>query len=547
MENYVIGIDYGTDSCRAVITDTKDGKELASEVFYYPRWKQGLYCEPQKFQYRQHPLDYTEGLVNTVNACVKKVPENVRLNIRGLSIDTTGSTPVAVDKDGTPLSLLPEFAENPNAMFILWKDHTATKEADEINAAASRSAVDYTKYIGGIYSSEWFFAKILHTLREDEAVREKAYSWVEHCDWLTNMLAGTEKPEKLMRSRCAAGHKAMWNAEFNGLPPESFFLDIDPLLAGLRERLFEETYPSDKAIGTITKEWADKLNLPENVKVGVGAFDCHMGAVGGNICEGAIVKVMGTSTCDIIVESPEKMQGVLVGGICGQVDGSVIPGMIGMEAGQSAFGDVYAWFKRLISWPLSLIPSEKINEAEIAAISDSILYELEKQAVLIDPRENELLSVDWQNGRRTPYANQNLKGAITGLTLSSDAPRIYRSLLEATAFGSKAIIDRFTESGINITHAIAIGGVAKKSPLNMQICADVFNMPVKVCKSEQAVALGASIFAAVAGGVYATVEEAQKNMAGETERTYYPNPEMVEVYKPMYQKYLKLGKFIENE
>ncbi|MGL6174736.1 MAG: ribulokinase, partial [Cellulosilyticaceae bacterium] len=338
-ERYVIGIDYGSDSCRGVIISTVDGRELASKVFYYPRWKKGLYCDPNRAQFRQHPLDYIEGLKDVVQDIVKQVTRTIVNQIVGISIDTTGSTPCAVNEKGIPLALLPEFEDNPNGMFILWKDHTAVKEAEEITRTAKTwGGVDYTKYIGGIYSSEWFWAKILHTLRVDERVRKSAYSWVEHCDWIPALLTGNENPLAMKRSRCAAGHKGMWHKEFKGLPSEDFLNQIDPLLGGLRERLYEETYTSDNVAGVMTDEWAEILGLPQGIKVGIGAFDCHMGAVGGNIKPKALVKVMGTSTCDVMMEEMSVMGETLVEGICGQVDGSVITGMLGMEAGQSAFG-----------------------------------------------------------------------------------------------------------------------------------------------------------------------------------------------------------------
>lgn len=542
MEKFVIGVDFGSDSCRGVITNTEDGKELASEVFVYPRWKEGLYCDASISQFRQHPLDYIEGLKHVIKESVKKVDPYVVENIVGISVDTTASTPCAVDRDGTPLALLPEFKDNPNAMFILWKDHTAVQEAALINKKAKNwPGVDFTKYVGGIYSSEWFFAKILKVLRTDEKVREKAYSFVEHCDWIPALLTGNKNPEALYRSRCVAGHKAMWNKEFDGLPSEEFLTSVDPLFKGLRNRLYKETYTSDVAAGVLTKEWASELGLPEGIKVGVGAIDCHMGAVGGNIRPKALIKVMGTSTCDIMVADNKQMENVLVKGICGQVDGSVIPGMIGMEAGQAAYGDIYAWYKRLLAWPLKLVPKEYREQAE-----DKMLYELEKEAQLVDPRISGILAIDWMNGRRTPDANLNLRGAITGLNLGSDAPKIYRALIEATAYGSRAIIERFRKEGIEINEVIAIGGVAKKSPLNMQITANVLGMPIKVAQAEQAVALGASIFAAVVGGVYKTVEEAQAKMATKIEREYYPQPDQVMMYDDLYKKYLKVGQFIEN-
>jgi L-ribulokinase len=542
-KKYVIGIDYGSDSCRGVITDTENGKELASEVFYYPRWKEGLYCDAAGSQFRQHPLDYIEGLKTVVKATLAAVGSEVAKNIVGLSVDTTGSTPCAVNEEGTPLALLEEYKDNPNAMFILWKDHTAVKEADEINHLAKTwGGEDYTKYIGGVYSSEWFFAKILHTLRKDEVIAKAAYSWVEHCDWIPALLTGVSCAKDIKRSRCAAGHKAMWHESFEGLPSESFFTKLDPLLGGLRERLFEKTYTANESAGKISQQWAKELGLPEEVQIGIGAFDCHMGAVGGNIRPKALVKVMGTSTCDILIEEMEIMQDKLVAGICGQVDGSVINGMLGMEAGQSAFGDVYAWYKKLLSWPLKFVPAHEREEVEA-----KMLYELEKEATHVNPSISGVLAIDWMNGRRTPYANQNLKGAITGIHLGTDAPKVYRSLIEATAYGARAIVECFRKGGAEINEVIAIGGVAKKSPLNMQIVANVLNMPIHVVASEQAVALGASIFAAVVGGVYDSVNAAQQKMASPVEKVYYPQPNMVEVYNTLYKKYEEMGTFIEEK
>lgn len=541
-KKYVIGIDYGSDSCRGVIVDTTNGAELASHVFYYPRWQKGLYCNADKFQFRQHPLDYIEGLKAVIVNTVEKVGTEVTKNIVGISVDTTGSTPCAINKEGTPLALLPEFAENPNAMFILWKDHTAVREAAEItNYAKTWGGTDYTQYIGGVYSSEWFWAKLLKVIRDDEAVREAAYSWVEHCDWIPALLTGVKDAKAIKRGRCAAGHKVMWHEAYNGLPSEEFFKGIDPLLEGMRDRMFEETYTADEVAGILTKEWAKTLGLPEGVKVGCGAFDCHMGAVGGNIRPKALVKVMGTSTCDILMEDMEIMKDILVEGICGQVDGSVIKGMLGMEAGQSAFGDVYAWYKKLLAWPLKHVP-----EVQRAEIEKKILYELEKEASEVDPVESGVIAIDWMNGRRTPYANQNLKGAILGISLGTDAAKIYRALIEATAYGARAIVEQFRKCGAEINEVIAIGGVAKKSPLNMQIVANVLGMPINVAQAEQAVALGAAIFASVVGGVYETVEEAQAHMASPTEKVYLPEPKMVKVYNKLYQEYAEIGGFIER-
>lgn len=540
-KNYVIGLDYGTDSVRALIVDTSSGEEAATSVQHYSRWKDGKYCDPANNQFRQHPLDYIEGLEATITESLRQAPPGTAEHVRGIAIDTTGSTPVAVDRDGTPLGLLPEFAENPNALFVLWKDHTAVKEADEINETArSWGGTDFTMYEGGIYSSEWFWAKILHVLREDTAVRDAAFSWVEHCDWITALLTGNTDPLTIKRSRCAAGHKAMWHESWGGLPPEEFLIKLDPVLSGIRERLFTDTYTSDTAAGTLSGEWASRLGLPAGIPVGVGAFDAHMGAVGGGIRPYMLSKVIGTSTCDMLVAPMEEMEGKLIRGICGQVDGSIIPGMLGMEAGQSAFGDIYAWFKNVLMWPFESLGGNADS------ISDRIIPELSRAAEKIPVDENGIVAVDWMNGRRTPDANQNLKGVVSGLNLGSSAPAIFRSLVEATAFGAKKIVDRFESEGVPIKGIIALGGVAKKSPFVMQVLADVLNRPIEVARSEQACALGAAMFAATAAGVYETVGDALETMESGFETEYIPDPANAEKYEVLYKKYSHLGTFIEQ-
>ena len=550
---YVIGLDYGSDSARAVIVNAETGEELASSVKYYPRWMEGKYCVPTANQYRQHPLDYIEGLEYTVKTALSKCPEGTAEKVVGIAFDTTGSTPVFTDKNGTPLSLLPEFAENPNAMFVLWKDHTAIKEAQEINDLAAKWDIDYTSYEGGIYSSEWFWAKALHVLRVDEKVRNAAYSIVEHCDWLPGLITDKTDPSIICRSRCASGHKAMWLEKWGGLPSEEFLTALDPLLAGYRDRLYTDTCPSDKKVGYLTEEWAARLGLTTNVAVAVGAFDCHMGAVGAEVKPGALVRVIGTSTCDIMVASYEEMGHKLIPGICGQVDGSVIPGMIGLEAGQSAFGDVYAWFKQVLAWPIeNIIAKSTLIDAEtrqklIEESLDQIIPALSVEAAKVPVSESTVLATDWMNGRRTPDANQLVKGTITGLNLGSSAPLIFRALVEATAYGSKAIVDRFIENGVEIKEIIGIGGIALKSPFVMQTLADVLNMPIKVAKAEQACAFGTSMFAAVVAGIYDKVEDAQAAMGMGFASEYFPNKENVELYSEMYKDYLKLGAFTEKE
>lgn len=551
-EKYVIGIDYGTDSVRSVVVSTGDGKTMGSSVYEYPRWKKGLYCNPAENRFRQHPLDYIEGLENSVKEALSEVSQDVRKNIVGITIDTTGSTPVAVDKAGIPLSLKPGFENDPDAMFVLWKDHTAVKEAAEINdLARSWGGIDFTKFEGGIYSSEWFWAKVLHVLRTGGKVRKEAWSWVEHCDWIPALLTGNTDPLTLKRSRCAAGHKAMWHEAFKGLPDEKFLVRLDPVLKGLKERLFSETYTCETVAGNLSPEWAERLGLATDVKVGAGAFDAHLGAVGGEISPFHLVKVMGTSTCDMMITSPKELGDKLVPGICGQVDGSIVPGMIGLEAGQSAFGDIYAWFGKLLMWPVTEIISKMnwLDEAVRNKIeqetSDKIISELSRQAESLSVEETGIIALDWMNGRRTPDANQELKGVIAGLSLGSDAPRIFKALVEATAFGSRMINERFISEGIRIDGVIAIGGVAKKNPFVMQIVADVLNMPISVAKSDQTCALGSAMAASVMAGVHKDFAAAQKAMGGGFEREYKPDSMRAAKYDALYSKYRKLGEFVE--
>jgi L-ribulokinase len=541
---FVIGVDYGTDSVRAVLVNAANGNEIISSIFHYPRWKEGLYSNPSLNQFRQHPLDYIEGLEMTVKDCLAQAGKNVAEKIKAIAIDTTGSTPVAVNKTGTPLALLPEFENNPNAMFVLWKDHTATKEAAEINEQAEKFPINYLQYVGGIYSSEWFWAKLLHLLREDETVRSHCYSFVEHCDWIPFLLTGGTDVHQMKRSVCSAGHKALWAAEYGGLPPNDFFISIDPLLNGYTSGLFTQTFTADKPAGNLSKNWAEKLGLSVDVRVGVGAFDAHMGAVGGQIEPYHLSKVMGTSTCDMLVAPQNEIEGKLIKGICGQVPGSIIPGMIGMEAGQSAFGDVYAWFKKLLSWPTDhLVADDKIKKE----LPDKIIAALSAEAAKLPLHSRDELAVDWLNGRRTPDANQLLKAAIINLSLASDAPRIFKALVEATCFGAKAIVDRFNEQGVPVKGLIGLGGVTKKSPYIMQVMADVMNMPIRIHKSEQTCAAGAAMFAATAAGLYEKVEDAMSAMGQGFDTTYHPNAENTKLYKERFKKYSALGSFIEHE
>lgn len=525
-QGYVIGVDYGTDSVRAVILDTANGMELTSSVYYYPRWKKGAYCDPAKNQFRQHPLDYIEGLENTIRECLSKAGDKVQKNIKGISVDTTGSTPVVTDKHGVPLALLPGFEENPNAMFVLWKDHTSVREAAWINEVAATFPVNYLQYVGGIYSSEWFWAKWLHLLRQDDSIRQHGYSLVEHCDWIPFVLTGGKDIREMKRSVCAAGHKALWSPDWNGLPPNEFFMAIDPLLDGCRDRLYEKTFASDQQAGTLSKEWAARLGLSTDVIVGVGAFDAHMGAVGGQIEPYYLSRVMGTSTCDMLVAPAADVKDVLVKGICGQVTGSIIPGMMGMEAGQSAFGDLYAWFSKLVNRSID---------------------ELSTEAAALPLSDDDVLALDWINGRRTPDANQELKAAITGLNLGTTAADIFRALVEASCFGARAIIERFQSESVPVKGLIGLGGVAKKSPYVMQQLANITGMPIRIHQSEQTCAAGAGMFAAVAAGIYPTVDKAMEKMGRGFEKTYTPDPSLTTFYDKRYARYKSLGDFTSGK
>ncbi len=533
----VMGIDFGTDSVRTIVVNALTGEIYGQAVQTYPRWEKGLYCIPGKNQFRQHPFDYIEGLERSVQKALANAGADSGRHIRGISIDTTGSTPCAIDREGTPLALKPDFQEDPDAMFILWKDHTAVQESEEINNHAKTwGGTDYTRFSGGNYSPEWFWAKILHTLRKNKRIRESAYSWIEQSDWIPFMLTDGKDADKIFRSRCTAGHKAMWNEEWEGLPSERFLTTLDSLLAGLRNRLYNETYTVDTPIGKISKHWSDRLGINPDAVIGAGALDAHIGAVGGGITPGTMIKVMGTSTCDMIITEKKTNENTPIAGISGQVNGSIIPGYTGFEAGQSAFGDIYAWFRDLLSWAAKDLPDFN---------PDLILPKLEKEAEKL-PADSRIIALDWFNGRRTPDGNPFVTGAIAGLRLGDSAPAVYRALVEATAFGSKAILDRFTENNIRINRITAVGGIAKKSSFVMQILSDILNREIRVLDSEQTVAAGAAMCASVVCGIHPDIPSAQKTMKPVVQKEYIPDPVHTEFYKKQYKKYLHLGQMVET-
>ena len=535
MKKYALGLDFGTNSCRSLIVDLEEGIELASYVFNYPSGSEGILLDPKDPNVaRQNPQDYHESLMVSVKEAIslarKKDPEFSPENIIGIGVDTTGSSPMPVDEEGTPLGLLPEFNENLNAMVWLWKDHSSYAEAAQITAQASKTRHQFLAKVGGTYSSEWFWSKILHCKNTTPEVFQAAHSFVEFCDYIPALLAGDTRPDRIIRSVCAAGHKAMYNEEWGGLPDKEFLSSVDLELGKLRDRLYEKAVPSDRLAGHLSQEWAEKLGLQPGIAVAVGAFDAHMGAVGAGVKEGTLVKILGTSTCDIMV-FPKQKSLADIPGVCGIVDGSVLPDYYGIEAGQSAVGDIFLWFvNHLVPDKYGKTPDEKFKGLEVEAAKQK-------------PGEHGLLALDWNNGNRTILVDVRLSGLLIGQTLHTQAHEIYRALIEATAFGALTIINRIEEYGVGVEEIVNCGGLAAKNPFLMQIYADITGRPMKVSRSEQTCALGAAIFGAVAAGKekggFPSVEEAQNVLTGIKE-THQPNPENHQVYKELFRLYSQL-------
>ncbi|MGB2869714.1 MAG: ribulokinase [Bacteroidota bacterium] len=532
---FVLGLDFGTNSCRSLLVDVTNGEEISSYVFPYPSGKEGVIedsADPHLA--RQNPADYLLGIEVSIRETLEKarsVDKNFNSsNVVGIGVDTTGSSPMPVDSDGQPVCSNPKFKNNPAAMVWLWKDHSGYAEAAQITETAARIRPQYLAKIGGVYSSEWFWSKILHCKNTSPDVFQATDSFVEICDWITAVLTGELSLGMIKRGVCAAGHKAMFSKSWGGLPDVEFLEALSPGLGSLRSRLYENAYTAGERAGHLSTAWAKKLGLSENVSISVGAFDAHMGAVGAGISKGTLVKILGTSTCDIMIW-PNNRPLEDIPGVCGIVDGSVMQGYYGIEAGQSAVGDIFQWFVN------TLTPDS------FGKTTEEKFRNLEAAASKLVPGESGLLALDWNNGNRTILVDVRLSGLLVGQTLQTTPPEIYRALVEATAFGALAIIDRIEDYGVTIEQVVNCGGLASKSPMLMQIYADITGRPMKVSRSDQTPALGASMFGAVAAGKgaggYDSIEAAMKVMTG-TGKEYHPDARNHATYKKLYGLYRRL-------
>ncbi len=531
MPRYTIGLDYGTNSVRAVVVDTHTGREVGLGVWTYEHGTDGVLLSRDPDLARQHPADYLKGAEVTIKQALKDAGENRKSfrpdQVIGIGVDTTGSTPLPVDRSGQPLALKKRFAKNLNAMAWLWKDHTATDEAAEITALARKHRPEYLAKCGGTYSAEWFFAKILHCLRTAPAVFDAAASWVEIADWIPAALTGTADPSQLTRGICAAGHKAMYHEDWGGYPDEKFLRKLDRKLADLRPALAAAARNVGQAVGGLTEDWARRTGLQPGIPVAVGAFDAHLGAIGAGISAGTMVKIIGTSTCDLMV-APLKRDLPDIPGLCGIVPESVLPGYFGLEAGQSAVGDIFKWFVEYVQ------PGGSAGSHE----------QLTKEAAKLLPGESGLLALDWNNGNRTILVDQKLTGLLVGQTLYTSPGAIYRALIEATAFGALRIIHRLEEYGVKVRQIVNCGGIAEKNPLVMQIYADVTGRPMKISRSSQTCALGAAMSAAVVAGARAgghrSFAAARKAMTGLKKKVYTPDKTAHAIYRQLYELYCDL-------
>jgi L-ribulokinase len=527
---FTLGIDFGTNSVRAVVVDCSNGREISSCVVDYPSGKRGLLLDPRDPNLaRQYPGDYFYGLEKSVKGALhaaSAVDGFSREKVIGIGVDTTGSSPLPVDQHNTPIGITPKFKDNLSAQCWLWKDHTGYAEAARITELAAKHRPQFIGKCGNTYSSEWFWSKIWHCLKSAPEVFDAAYSWVELADFIPSILAGVTDPLKVKRGVCPAGHKALYADDWGGLPDKEFLALLDPKLADLRDRLYDRAWDATTAAGTLSVEWAEKLGLPKGIPVAIGEFDVHYGAIAGGVGEGVLVKVIGTSTCDCCVVKLDK-QLKDIPGICGIVKGAILPGYYGIEAGQSAVGDIFNWW------------------VEVVCEGDAKLHsKLTDEAAVLRPGQSGLLALDWNNGNRTILVDPRLSGLIIGQTLHTTRAEIYRALIEATAFGAGMIIERIREYGVPIEKVVCCGGVAEKNALLMQIYADVTGCTMYIAGSEQTCALGSAISAAVlagpAKGGYADFSTAQKAMTSLKPIQYEPVAKNQQVYQQLFGLYRQL-------
>lgn len=525
-DQFTIGIDYGTNSVRALVVRCRDGKEFGSSVFNYPSGAQGILLDSKDFHLaRQHPGDYLVGLEKSVCGALVEAKKRKGFStdsVIGLGVDTTGSSPIPVDAQNRALAQNAKWRNNLHAQCWLWKDHTSWQEAAEITKLASKHRPEFIAKCGNTYSSEWWWSKIWRCLKVAPQVFDAAYSWVELADWIPSVLAGITDPREVKRGICAAGHKALFSDEWGGLPDKKFLSLLDPKLASLRDRLYDKAHDATTAAGSLCDAWARKLGLPVGIPIAIGEFDVHYGAIACGVSEGTLVKVIGTSTCDCAVV-PMSKKVADIPGICGIVPGAILPGFFGVEAGQSAVGDIFKWWVE-----------------GICGGDTSLHSTLTKEAAKLKPGQSGLLALDWHNGNRTILVNPLLSGLMVGQTLHTTRAEIYRSLIEATAFGARAIIGRIREYGVPVRRIICAGGIAEKNPLLMQIYADVTGCTIHVAGSSQACALGSAISAAVLAGAHKNFQKAQKAMVTLAPKSYRPNAAAQKTYNKLYALYLQL-------
>lgn len=549
---YVIGLDYGTDSVRAVLVNAKNGENITTSIYSYPRWQSGRYCKPDSFQFRHHPLDYVEGAEHTIRDIVDRYPSEVA-QVKAISVDTTASTPCLVDEHLVPLSLKERYKDNPDAMFVLWKDHTAEVESQEINRLCKAAKVNYARHTGNYYSAECFWSKVLHLVRNNKDLDRDTFTAIELCDWIPAILAGVGDIRSHKVSHCAAGSKHLWSEEWGGFPPTEFFEALHPSLVKIVENMNSTNYTADQAVGTLSEHWAKRLGLSTDVVIGVGNIDSHSGAVGAGVSQGSVVLNIGTSACYMAVMPTDKFGTQMIDGVFGQVNSSIVPGMVGFELGLSAFGDVYAWLKRLLCYTLKETMADtpfldaRTKNKILKRAEETAIGRLSKDAEKLKIKFESPVATDWLNGRRSPNPDSSLTGTISGISLATSAPEIYYALVEATAFATKAAIDHMRNNGIEVNKLIGVGGVSQKSPFVMQTLANVLQECIYVTDVQQAGAMGAACYAATTAGIYSSIFEAQKSMCNPKYTVYTPDPTTSELLMRRYERYVAVGQFSEQQ